>query len=165
MKYFATVATHEQPFNRFIEQIEEVAKLMKDDEFVVQYGYSKKPEGKNIVAHSFLSYKNMQLYTKKADCVITHAGPASIFDSLSQGIVPIVMPRYKNLGEHVNNHQVEFTNFLIENNYLIIPVFFNDNLKDKVLEYAKHKQKKWDSGNKEKFNKQLQLIINNLVSR
>lgn len=128
MKIFVSVATHEQPFDRLMKLVEDVASQYPNDEFVVQYGYSRKPTAPNIKGYKFLSYDEMQVQYKQADCVISHAGPASIFDALEQNINPIIVPRYEGLGEHVNNHQVEFTKFLVSKGFPIIPVFSNDTL-------------------------------------
>jgi hypothetical protein len=44
-----------------------------------------------------------------AKAVVCHGGPGTIIDCLRSGLKPIVVPRRKDLGEHVDNHQVRFT--------------------------------------------------------
>lgn len=105
---FVTVGTHEQQFNRLIEKIDNLKKdgIIKDDVFI-QIGFSTyKPyycKWKKLI-----SYKEMIDYISKARVVITHGGPATFMLVLSNGKKPIVVPRLKEFGEHVNNHQLEF---------------------------------------------------------
>ncbi len=44
----------------------------------------------------------------QADVLICHGGPASVSDAWRRGKVPIVVPRTQRLGEHVDDHQVDF---------------------------------------------------------
>jgi len=50
----------------------------------------------------------------RADVVICHGGIGVITDCLSSGKIPLVIPRRKSFGEHVDDHQVEIVNFLSE---------------------------------------------------
>ncbi len=43
-----------------------------------------------------------------ADVVITHAGVGSVLMALRAGRCPVVVPRLGSLGEHIDDHQVEF---------------------------------------------------------
>ena len=45
---------------------------------------------------------------KDAKIVITHGGPSSFIIPLQYGKTPIVIPRMRKYGEHVNDHQVDF---------------------------------------------------------
>lgn len=163
MNIFVTVATHEQPFNRLMDQVEELAQAYSTHKILVQYGYSRKPVAPNIYAKKFMAFEEMQSAYKEADCIITHAGPASVFDALQTGIVPIIVPRYHTLGEHVNNHQVEFTKFLAEKNYPIIGVYEHDSLINAVKKVGKLGEDITFVSHSADFNSKLQLIINNLL--
>ena len=44
----------------------------------------------------------------KARIVITHGGPSSFIMAQQIGKIPIVVPRMKALGEHINDHQIVF---------------------------------------------------------
>lgn len=107
---FVTVGTHEQPFDRLMEAIDA---LETDEPIIVQSGYSKyrfkKP---NIKAEPMLANALMNQYSKEASVVITHGGPGSIFTALVYGKKPVVVPRQKAFGEHVNDHQVEFAKYM-----------------------------------------------------
>ena len=105
---FVTVGTHEQPFNRLIEYIDNLKKegTIKE-EVVMQTGFSTY-EPKYCEWKKLLPYKQMIDNVSKASIVITHGGPASFIMPLQMGKTPIVVPRQKRYDEHVNDHQVEF---------------------------------------------------------
>jgi UDP-N-acetylglucosamine transferase subunit ALG13 len=99
---FVTVGTHQQPFERLIGALRSLDRA----DLVVQYGYAEAPAG---VAHAtaFMSFPEMLRHFEDADAVITHAGVGSILCATNAGHVPIVVPRLKRYGEHVDDHQVE----------------------------------------------------------
>lgn len=105
---FVTVGTHEQQFNRLIKKIDQLKKDGKiKDEVFIQTGFSDYiPE--NCSWGKFLSYEEMIQKIKDAKIVITHGGPSSFIIPLQYGKTPIVIPRMRKYGEHVNDHQVDF---------------------------------------------------------
>ena len=105
---FVTVGTHEQQFNRLIKKIDQLKKDGKiKDEVFIQTGFSDYiPE--NCSWEKFLSYEEMIQKIKDAKIVITHGGPSSFIIPLQYGKTPIVIPRMRKYGEHVNEHQVDF---------------------------------------------------------
>lgn len=132
---FVTVGTHEQPFNRLIEYIDNMKKegLIKE-EVVIQTGFSTyKPL--YCKWSKLLPYKEMIENISRARIVITHGGPASFIMSLQIGKIPIVVPRQFKFNEHVNDHQVEFTQFISERMKNIIPIYEIENLGDAISDY------------------------------
>jgi UDP-N-acetylglucosamine transferase subunit ALG13 len=119
----ATVGTHGQPFPRFIELVREL-----DDEVVLQYGHNPPPEGFATSA-AFLSFDEMLRHLHAASAVVTHAGVGSILCAREAGHVPIVVPRLKRLGEHVDDHQAELTRTLEELGH-VLPVWGDNGLGD-----------------------------------
>lgn len=105
---FVTVGTHEQPFNRLVEEVDRLKGAGEiDDEVIIQRGYSTY-EPKYCKSYDLIPWEEMQKYNREARIVITHGGPASFLDVLALGKVPIVVPRQAQLNEHVNDHQLEF---------------------------------------------------------
>ena len=104
---FVTVGTHHQPFDRLLDA---VAALGRDD-IVVQHGHSPRPAGIGE-AIPFLSFADMESRMDAADVVITHAGVGSILLALRCGHTPVVVPRLRRHGEHVDDHQAELTDAL-----------------------------------------------------
>lgn len=132
---FVTVGTHEQPFNRLIEYIDN---LKRDgiitEEVIMQTGFSTY-EPKYCIWNKLLPYKEMIQNVANARIVITHGGPASFIMPLQIGKTPIVVPRQFEFGEHVNNHQVEFTKKVTDRMGTIISVFDIQKLNETIQDY------------------------------
>lgn len=132
---FVTVGTHEQPFNRLIEYIDNLKRVsvIKED-VVIQTGYSTY-EPKYCEWEKILPYKQMEQNIADAHIVITHGGPASFIMPLQIGKIPIVVPRQHQFGEHVNDHQVDFAKAVSQRMGTIIPIIDINELQDKLLNY------------------------------
>ena len=123
---FVTVGTHQQPFVRLVEALA----ALPSDQLVVQHGPAPAPAG---VARAvpFLSFPEMLDNFARADVVVTHACVGSILLATNAGHVPIVVPRLKELGEHVDDHQVHLINEL-ERDHRVIVVADTSRLADAV---------------------------------
>ena len=105
-----SVGTHEQPFDRLLDAVDA---LGGSEEVVVQHGPSLvRPSG--ATCHSYLGFDELVVLVRAARRVVTHAGVGSITVSLREGKRPIVMPRLRAHGEHVDDHQVELTRRLAD---------------------------------------------------
>lgn len=119
---FVTVGTHEQPFNRLVQEIDNLKRdgVITED-VIIQTGYSTY-EPKYCKWDKLIPYKQMIKNVEDARIVITHGGPASFIMPLQIGKTPIVVPRQKKFDEHVNDHQLEFARNVAERMGTIIPV-------------------------------------------
>lgn len=119
---FVTVGTHEQPFNRLVQEIDNLKRdgIITED-VIIQIGYSTY-EPKYCQWNKLIPYKQMIKNVEDARIVITHGGPASFIMPLQIGKTPIVVPRQKKFDEHVNDHQLEFARNVAERMGTIIPV-------------------------------------------
>lgn len=161
---FVTVGTHEQPFNRLIQCIDELKKIgiIKED-VIMQIGYS------TYIPHQ-CKWKKMFLHdemienVQKARIVITHGGPASFLMAVQMEKIPIVVPRQYKYGEHVNDHQLRFARVIAERQNQIILVEEIDKLKDVLLNYdvIESKMHKKMISNNEKFNMEFERVIDKL---
>lgn len=147
---FVTVGTHEQPFNRLIQKVDELKKdgIIQDD-VIIQTGFSTyKP--KYCQWSKLIPYQQMVKNVAEARIVITHGGPASFIMPLQIGKTPIVVPRQHQFNEHVNDHQVEFARNVAQKMGTIIPVEdmlrnvpdipVNDKIfLQRISEYRKHR--------------------------
>lgn len=105
---FVTVGTHEQQFDRLIKEVDRLRKNGDiEEEVIAQIGFGTY-EPESCKWSRFYPYQEMCGYVDAARIVITHGGPSSFLAPLQIGKVPIVVPRQKQFGEHVNDHQVEF---------------------------------------------------------
>ncbi len=110
----ATVGTHGDPFPRFLDLLGEL-----DDAIVLQYGHNRPPDGFDD-AVAFMSFDEMVTGMHRADAVVTHAGVGSILCARDAGHVPVVVPRLKRFGEHVDDHQAELARSLEEGGHVIV---------------------------------------------
>ena len=132
---FVTVGTHEQPFNRLIKKMDELKKnnFIKD-EVVVQTGFSTF-EPQFCQWSKLIPYQQMIKNVSEARIVITPGGPASFIMPLQLGKIPIVVPRQKQFGEHVNDHQIEFARKVSTRMGTIILVEDINDLGDAIANY------------------------------
>jgi UDP-N-acetylglucosamine transferase subunit ALG13 len=132
-----TVGTHEQPFDRLIKEVDKLVGKGKLKDVIVQTGYSNY-QPKNIkTAFKFIEFQKMNNFFRKAKIVITHAGIGSTLLAIRYGKPTIVVPRYKEFGEHLTHHQLDVTREL-EREGKIIAVY---DIRD--LENAIDKAKNW----------------------
>lgn len=132
---FVIVGTHEQPFNRLLQKIDELIESNEiTEEVFIQTGYSTyKP--KFFQWSKLLPYQEMVKKVDEARVVITHGGPSSFIMPLQIGKPPIVIPRQKKYGEHVNDHQVHFVKEVSERMGNIIMVVEVDKLGEVIKDY------------------------------
>lgn len=133
---FVTVGTHEQPFNRLIETVDEMkAENVFEDDVITQTGYSTY-EPKFCEWQKLYPYDKMLELVNQARIVITHGGPSSFIMPLQIGKIPIVVPRQKQYGEHVNDHQLEFCKAVEERFGNIIVAENEEQLRAAIVNYA-----------------------------
>ena len=161
---FVTVGTHEQPFNRLIQKIDELKEngTIQED-VIIQTGFSTY-EPKYCQWSKLIPYQQMIKNVKDARIVITHGGPASFIMPLQVGKTPIVVPRQYQFNEHVNDHQVEFARNVAERMGTIIPVEDISKLGDIIMNYD-NIVADMDHGiksNNAKFNTELEKLVNEL---
>ncbi len=103
-----TVGTDHHPFNRLVDWVDRwLAETTREIRCVVQYGTSRAPrhaDGQPKLAHA-----ELQQLIAEAHLAVCHGGPGTIMDCRQVGLTPIVVPRRHDLGEHVDDHQVQFT--------------------------------------------------------
>lgn len=161
---FVTVGTHEQPFNRLIECIDNLKKdgVIQED-VTIQTGYSTY-EPKYCTGQKLFPYQEMVKLVDKARIVITHGGPSSFVLPLQIGKTPIVVPRRHKFNEHVNDHQVSFARTVAERMETIIVVEDLDRLTDTIMNYDEIIRGKGRGvkSNNAKFNEDIERIVDEM---
>lgn len=162
---FVTVGTHEQPFNRLIECVDDMKRDgVITEEVIMQTGFSTY-EPKYCKWSKLLPYREMVQNVEDARIVITHGGPASFIMPLQIGKTPIVVPRQKQFDEHVNDHQLEFAKAVSERMGTIIPITDIMQLQDTILNYDSivASMPSGMNSNNAAFNKELAEIVQKLL--
>lgn len=111
---FITVGTTPFPFFRMNQVFEYLLTTRRDNEEII-YQYratAVETKVKNILLSPSFSFNKIQEYIKIARIVVCHGGPATIYQCLYAGKKPFVLPREKLFGEHVNDHQLLFCEYL-----------------------------------------------------
>lgn len=123
---FVTVGTHEQQFDRLIKEVDRLKKenLIQDEVFI-QTGYSNYVP-KYCKWEKIISFEKMNQLIEGSDIIITHGGPATFMGVIAKGKVPIVVPRQKKFGEHVNDHQMDFVEKVLNIYNLTVITNIND---------------------------------------
>ena len=162
---FVTVGTHEQPFNRLVQKIDELKRdgIIQED-VIIQTGFSTY-EPKYCQWSKLIHYQQMVKNVEDARIVITHGGPASFIMPLQIGKVPIVVPRQKQFDEHVNDHQVEFARNVAQRMGTIIPVEDISRLGEVIGKYDEivAGMEHGMSSNNEKFCSEFQNIVDRIM--
>ncbi|ADQ05485.1 Glycosyltransferase 28 domain protein [Caldicellulosiruptor owensensis OL] len=131
---FVTVGTHEQQFNRLLEIIDLfISNGTIHEEVIAQTGYSTY-EPQYYKCSRFFSYNDMLDLIKKARIVITHGGPATLFQCWINSKIPIVFPRDPKYKEHVDKHQLFFAERLKKSNLALV-AFNEEDLEYNIKNY------------------------------
>lgn len=163
---FVTVGTHEQQFNRIIQEVDRLkGEGIIEDEVIMQTGFSTY-EPKYCRWSKLIPYEEMNANIEKARIVITHGGPASFIAPLQIGKIPIVVPRQKQYEEHVNDHQLEFCRAVEKRLGGIIIVEEISDLHDKIVDYERllDNEAFKHVNNNIKFNEEISIIVEKMFS-
>lgn len=161
---FVTVGTHEQPFNRLVECIDNLKRDgVIEEEVVIQTGYSTY-EPKYCTWKKLFPFQEMTKLVDEARIVITHGGPSSFIMPLQVGKTPIVVPRKFEFNEHVNDHQVIFSKAVVERMGTIYVVEDIDKLGETIKNYDEiiGGMGTGLKSNNEKFNAELEKIVDEM---
>jgi UDP-N-acetylglucosamine transferase subunit ALG13 len=111
-----SVGTDHHRFDRLIRWLSDWEGAAKV-ELRVQHGTSDPvPRAHNV---ALLPHSELLAWMSEADCIVLQGGPGGMFDAMSCGIVPLVVPRRASLGEHVDDHQVAFTRRMAARGHVI----------------------------------------------
>ena len=116
---FGVVGTHEARMDRLVRTLDGWAATHPDETVVLQAG-SAAGEVRHATAVAYASEEQIQQWLNEADLVVTHGGPSLLLALVDRGKRPIVMPRERRYGEHVDDHQVAFARFLAGRHLIVL---------------------------------------------
>ena len=126
---FVTVGTREEPFDRLVERIDELASEL-DDEIHVQLGHTDY-EPENVEWFRFTDEETIRRLYAETDVVVAHAGAGTVLTALSNGKPIVLVPRYEEYGEAQNYHQLDLAEAL-ESRDAIFVVYEIDDLSGNI---------------------------------
>jgi UDP-N-acetylglucosamine transferase subunit ALG13 len=99
-----SLGTHQQPFPRAIDLVEPLA--LGGEELVIQHGSTQpRRNWPNTRWYPFLEFDDLVERMTTAHSAVCHAGVGTIMTAVETGHVPLVIPRRRVFGEHVDDHQ------------------------------------------------------------
>lgn len=160
---FVTVGTHEQSFNRLLSEVDKLVFEKKiQEEVFMQTGYSTYIP-KYVRFEQFVKYEDMKKLMSESDVIITHGGPASFMQVLSNGKIPIVVPRQLKYGEHINDHQIDFVTSVLNKGYDLDVVIDIENLNNIIVQNKINRHNVNISSHNREFIKGFNLLIGNIL--
>lgn len=104
---FVSVGNATQPFTRLLEAVCELA-LQLPQPVLVQFGSAQAFACPGCTGVAFMEMGEFAQRVSEAELLILHAGAGSVIHAVRAGKTPVIMPRRASLGEHVDDHQLEF---------------------------------------------------------
>lgn len=125
---FVSAGTTNFPFNRLEALVLEMQKYYPMENIIFQIKQpTQKINSSKVRIYSILEPNIFDEYLASADKIVCHAGYATVIKSLHLSRVrPVVLPRIKKYGEHVNNHQVNFAKYMQKKGLISIWEFGSD---------------------------------------
>jgi UDP-N-acetylglucosamine transferase subunit ALG13 len=118
------VGTASFPFYRMNDVFDRILRKRKNQERIV-YQHGTTPVVRirepNVTVETIFPFEQLQHFMKEARVIIAHGGLATIYQAIRANNTPHVLARRKEFHEHVDNHQVFFTEYLIREK-LIYPL-------------------------------------------
>jgi len=106
---FITVGTGRQGFRRLVEGIDQLvgSGALAEGPVLMQIGHIAGFVPRFCEWQDFFGPEDFARWLREADVVVTHAGCGTLRQAIRLGKTPVVMPRLRRYGEHVNDHQLE----------------------------------------------------------
>lgn len=136
---FVSVGNATQPFNRLLAAVCELAASLPQPVFV-QYGAAQDFHCQGCETAAFVDMPVFEQRVAAAELLILHAGAGSVIHAVRAGKVPVVMPRRARLGEHVDDHQLEFARELATTGKVVLCEEAGDLAKAAMQALARQRQ-------------------------
>ncbi|MHC4113869.1 MAG: glycosyltransferase [Planctomycetota bacterium] len=131
---FLTVGT-QFPFDRLVKAVDHAVEAgLVAGQIVGQIGRTKYRPG-SFPAVQLMEKQTFDGYVSRASAIISHAGMGTIEMALELGKPLLAMPRRKEFGEVVNNHQFEIAEKFEELGHILV-AYHEDDLVEKTRELS-----------------------------
>lgn len=130
---FVTVGNATEGFRRLLDAVDRMAGqgAFGNESVFMQTGNNPDFRPTHCRHEPFMSMEEFVSRVREATLVICHAGVGTLFHVLSTGKVPVVVPRRKQYGEHVDDHQLELVQALAPEGR-VIPVLESEDLPEAI---------------------------------
>jgi UDP-N-acetylglucosamine transferase subunit ALG13 len=125
---FVTVGNAHQGFRRLLVAMDEFAGSgLLGERVLMQIGHEAGFVPRASDWRRFMRAEEFAESLRDADVVVTHGGCGTLREVIRIGKTPVVMPRRKYHGEHVDDHQVELVEAYAERD-LVVPAYEKEDL-------------------------------------
>ena len=113
---YVMLGTEKYPFIRLLNWMDRLKQEgIIEDSVLVQAGSTHKKYNyisEGIKEFDFVKHSEMNEHIDKARLVVGHAGVGGFLHVLSEGKIPLLIPRRLEKGEHLDNHQIDLVKML-----------------------------------------------------
>lgn len=159
IKLFVPVGTQKFPFGRLITALNKLVDegLYKPEEIVMQATvYPVEPKFKH---YTVIPQDEFMRMIDEAELVMTHSGENTIIATMERHRPFLIVPRFKEYGEHVDDHQLEIAEVMEEQFGVIVCKDFS-HLKEDIERAKTNQYKPWVSHTQELID-YIKFILNN----
>jgi beta-1,4-N-acetylglucosaminyltransferase len=131
---FVTVGMHTLGFPRLVRAMDELAATL-DEDVVMQIGATPETP-QHARAFAFATQAEMERWCVEARVIVSQAGAGSILTAQKARVPLILVPRLRQYGEHIDDHQLELARILQRTGCALLV----ENMKElaQALERARH---------------------------
>ena len=157
----AAVGTDHHPFDRFVEWVDRWQSTNDDCEVFVQRGTTELMPTAGLA--EFLEPAELGDMMKRAAAIVCHGGPSTIMEARRAGVMPIVVPRDPTMGEHVDDHQLRFTDFMARKG-AVLPARSEAELSDQLRRVVDGEVDRVTAGSPEETLANISAVVDRLLS-
>jgi UDP-N-acetylglucosamine transferase subunit ALG13 len=132
---FVTVGNATQRFHRLLKAVDELSGkgFFESQSVFVQTGHNTDILLQYCDHQPFLALDEFEGRVQNAEIIICHGGCGTLLYAARSGKTPVVMPRRKHYGEHINDHQMQLVNELASQGR-VVPAYEPEDLAGAILE-------------------------------
>jgi UDP-N-acetylglucosamine transferase subunit ALG13 len=118
MSTFVCLGNMKKPFYRLVDLVDQHSSYLPKP-IVIQHGHTsiETINSTDITFFDFFDSTKFNECINKAQVCIGHAGAGFVLNCLINKKKPMLIARQKKYDEHVDDHQVEFSNYLFKENF------------------------------------------------
>lgn len=136
-----SVGTHNQPFDRLLRKMDELASGL-GDEVLIQRGYSGYLP-RNAESFDFVEAERWMALLEEARLIVCHGGATTLMNVVRLGKNAVVVPRRKDLGEHIYDRESELAEALAERG--LVSVVYDIEMLEEALRIPPQGRERFDS--------------------
>ena len=136
-----SVGTHNQPFDRLVRKMDELAPGL-GDKVLIQRGYSNYLP-KNAESFDFVEGERWTSLLEEARLIVCHGGATTLMNVVRMGKSAVVVPRRRHLREHIYDREGELAEALAERG--LVSVVYDVEMLEAALRIPPPRRERFES--------------------